>query len=90
MANKRFAYYQEAKAYLIGSGQEDVLADLPGRDIEQMKKTADSFGSSSLFVPKSSNSSTTKRKTNTVSMDNNYDEMISDVIQNTVKSIQLY
>ena len=49
MADKRYNAFQNAKSYLVRSGQADALASLPEADIKLQKSVADRFRTDNVF-----------------------------------------
>lgn len=94
MADRRYRSFQMAKQYLIMSGQEEQLSELPETDIELQYSTASRFrGDVTLHTQRVSEEKKKRRKPiRTVSIDYDFyvtqEEEIKNMIKNTINSLQ--
>ena len=88
MANKRYEALEKAKEYLILSGQEDTISDLPEKDVAVMKDFAERFSMQSTLIATRPNAGQF-RKTNTIRLSREYEDDIKAVVESTVRSLQM-
>ena len=88
MANRRYDALEKAKEYLIFSGQEDTISDLPDKDVAVMKDFAERFSTQSTLIATRPNSGQF-RKTNTIRLSRQYEDDIKAVVESTVRSLQM-
>lgn len=88
MANRRYDALEKAKEYLILSGQEDTISDLPDKDVAVMKDFAERFSTQSTLIATRPNSGQF-RKTNTIRLSRQYEDDIKAVVESTVRSLQM-
>lgn len=87
MADRRYTSFMLAKGYFINSSQEHILRNFPEADIVAMKQLADQLRDNNLFVSNVTGNGDKQRRVHTVQIDEKYDRMMTDVIQNTVQSM---
>lgn len=88
MANRRYEAFVGARDYLILSGQQDELHELPEADVEFMKEYADKFGGSNV-LPAARPNSGEFRKVNTVRLGKNYEMDMKMVVASTIRGASL-
>ena len=87
-ANRRYYRFQEAKDYLIGSGQEAALVNFPEHDINLMKEVADSMTVKPVLMAATPSESGQKRNTHTVKLDQDYMINMELAVKSAISSIQ--
>lgn len=87
-ANERYLRFQEAKEYLLGSGQEKALENFPEKDIELMKEVADRMGTNPILIAEIPLDSGQKRNSKTVPLDRDYMTNMELVVKSTISSME--
>ena len=91
-ADARYEKFQKAKAYLVGSGQEETLESFPVADIELQKSTADRFREDTTFHTQRSLTPEERKATRTVTLDYDFyvrqEEEIKNIIKETINDLQ--
>ena len=82
-ANRRYELYEQAKSYLVRSGQSESILSLPERDIYYMKEVADKM-SVQPVLHTSVGASGEKRRNRTVSLDADYMTEIRSAVHDVV------
>ncbi len=79
-ANRRYQTFQDAKAYLVQTGQETSLRQFPEQDILVMKSVMDQYQSSDLFVSRRKNLSV-RPYSATISLDVPVEQQLRSEVQ---------
>lgn len=88
MADERWQAFEAARDYLVHTGQEDAVSDLPVRDLEVMKEYADRMRGLNKLEAKRPASGQFHR-VQTVRLDLNYEQDMKTAIRATVRSLQM-
>lgn len=92
MADRRYSAFQDAKAYLIESGQAYQLNELPEADISLQHSTADRFRNTTTLQTLRTPEKSRRLPVRTVSIDYDFyaeqEDEIKNVIKNTINSLQ--
>ena len=91
-ADKRGKAFDEAKAYLVASGQSDLVATLPEGDIDTQRQVAEKMKSDAVMHTRREATEEQRKATRTIALDSLYydgeEEDIKTMIKETVASIQ--
>lgn len=88
MANLRYQSFQEAKSYLVRSGQEAAVSLLPESDVVFMKQYADKLvGETNIQSIRPENGQ--MRRSVTVRLGRDYVTSMENVVKSTVRSVQM-
>lgn len=87
MANRRYDAYMGAEAYLKGTGQEDHLQDLPGKDVRLMKEMADSLSVTHTVKTMKQAPTGRQRGVRTVSLDKDFMADMKLAVRTAVASV---
>lgn len=88
MANRRYLAFQNAKDYLVGSGQSAALHNFPEQDIKLMKEVADSMTVKPVLVSNTPLDSGQRRNTHTIRLDENYATNMELAVKSAISTIQ--
>lgn len=87
MANKRHDMFMAAKDYLIGTGQEDKVSELPEKDVILMKKYSDRISSNPTIESSRPDAGEFKRR-HTIPLGHDYTSNINIMIRETIESVK--
>lgn len=88
MAEKRYQAFLDAKFYLEATNQADALQDLPVKDVEVMHEFAEKFRQTGVLEANRPTSGQ-HHKVATVSLDNSYHLDFKEIVQSTVRGLQM-
>lgn len=88
-SDKRVEAYEEAKDYLIGSGQEEMIDLLDEDDIYKMQTYAKRIEIKSIFEAPEENKEVEKRKFTTL-LGSDYEKEIREMVKQIVETTTLY